>query len=128
MPVARGRPAGDHDDAAEARGWLYGRLEAALTCEGPALEELGAAETSVRFRVAGTDAVTLLLDRRPPLLAGGREPAEIVIELTAAQAIRFAAGELSLTTAILEGAVSCRGPVRRYLAVDPLLRGLLAGL
>jgi len=104
------------------------RLERALSGDGHAVARLGAAGTSVSFRV--TDAlgasVTLLLDRKPPQVAERDEPAEVTILLTAEQAGRFARGQLALPAALVAGQVSCRGPVRKYLVVDPILRARLA--
>jgi ABC-type transporter Mla maintaining outer membrane lipid asymmetry ATPase subunit MlaF len=87
---------------------------------------LSYARTSVRFNVASPqDSVTLLLDRRPPALGGSDEPAEIEITLSVEQAQRFAAGRLNLSSEIVRGHVPVRGPVRRYMEIDPIIRGLL---
>ena len=109
---------------------LRARLERALASGDTRLSRLGAAETSVTFRNLDDPeaSVTVLLDRQPPLVAGPDEPAEITIELTAAQAARFARGAFSLPNALVTGQAGHRGPVRKYLAVDPVLRGLLADL
>jgi hypothetical protein len=110
--------------------YLRERLERVLASGDPRLARLGAAGTSVSFHnldVPG-ESVTMLLDRQPPGLAGADEPAEITIELTTAQAMRLARGILPLPSALIDGQVSYRGPVRKYLAVDPVLRGLLADL
>ena len=92
------------------------------------MHRLGSAGTSVTFRIVDTDQppVTLLLDRHPPEVAGGDEPAEIVIELTPDQASTFARGELVIPNCVLRNQIGCRGPVRKYLSFDPILRGLLA--
>jgi hypothetical protein len=109
---------------------LRTRLERVLATGDARLGRLGTAETSISFQNldAPEASVTLLLDRQPPDLAGAEEPAEITIALTTQQAARLARGTLSLPSALLGGAVAYRGPVRKYLAVDPVLRGLLAGL
>jgi putative sterol carrier protein len=73
------------------------------------------------------EAATLMLDRRPPELADGDEPADVVIELSPDQAVRFLKGHLALPAAVLAGKVAAYGEVRKYLAVDPILRELLAG-
>lgn len=104
-----------------------GRVESAVRGDDHAALRLGRAGTSVAFRI-GDDAVssaTLLLDRQPPEVRDGSEPAEVIIELTHDAAARFLRGELVLGTAIYSGLVTCRGPVRRYLGVDPILRGRL---
>jgi phospholipid/cholesterol/gamma-HCH transport system ATP-binding protein len=83
--------------------------------------------TSVRFIVADNGgAATLLLDRAPPEVTGPEEPAEIEIELSPRDAYRFATGSLPMPGAVIRGAARTRGPVRKYLEVDPILRGVLA--
>jgi hypothetical protein len=106
---------------------LRERLERALTDVGEASYRLSTARTTVAFVVTDDPAssVTLLLDRDPPCIASDDEPAEITIELTAAQALRFASAELHLPLALMAGEVTARGPVRKYLARDPVLRALL---
>ncbi|MHB8696147.1 MAG: ABC transporter ATP-binding protein [Solirubrobacteraceae bacterium] len=86
------------------------------------------ARSSVRFAV-GRDrhGVTLLLDRNPPAVIAGYEPAEAEVGLSPEQAVAFADGELSLASAVFARAVTTRGPIRRYLEVDPILGALLAG-
>jgi hypothetical protein len=109
---------------------LRTRLARALATGDARLNRLGTADTSVSFQNldAPEASVTLLLDRQPPDLAGAEEPAEITIALTSQQAARLARGTLSLPSALLGGEIPYRGPVRKYLAVDPVLRGLLASL
>lgn len=100
------------------------RVERAVLDDDLAALRLGRSGTSVAFRV-GDDtgsSVTLLLDRQPPEVREGTEPAEVIIELTREAAAQFLRGELVLGTAIYSGLVTCRGPVRRYLGVDPILR------
>jgi hypothetical protein len=104
---------------------LRDSLERALELGGRGVDRLGAAGTSVTFEVAGAESVTLLLDRRPPVVTGGDEPAEITVEFDADQAALFASGELVLPNAVLRGEVACSGPVRKYLALDPIVRALL---
>jgi hypothetical protein len=105
-------------------------VERVLASDDPRLTRLAAAGTSVSFqtREAPEHSVTVLLDRNPPVLADGQEPAEITIGLTAAQAVRLAQGRLLLPNALLAGEVTYSGPARKYLTVDPVLRSLLAGL
>jgi hypothetical protein len=101
-----------------------------LATGDPRLSRLGAAGTSVTFHNldAPEASVTILLDRQPPDVTGEEEPAEITIDLTADQSARFARGAFSLPSALLSGDAYYRGPVRKYLAVDPVLRSLLADL
>jgi hypothetical protein len=121
-----------HDPSAgsEAGAALRRNLERVLASGDSRLIRLSAAETSVSFqtRNAPGASVTILLDRHPPVLTDGDEPAEITIELSAAQATRLARGALLLPNALIGGEVAYTGPVRKYLAVDPVLRSLLAGL
>ena len=107
---------------------LWDRLQAVIARADPRLGRVSSAGTSVSFTVRGapTAPVTLLLDRDPPQLVAGEEPAEIAIELDHHQAEQFARGELSLPPRLLEGRVAYRGPVRKYMIVDPVLRALLA--
>lgn len=102
-------------------------VERALGLGGRPVLRLGSAGTSVRFVVGGDvgGAVTVLLDRHPPVVVNGGEPAEITIELDVGQAELFAGGRLVLPNCLLRGEVGCRGPVRKYLGFDPILRALL---
>ncbi len=114
----------------QARPLLRERLQAALDSDDPRIARLAAARTSVCFQVTddARESTTLLLDRDPPSLAGGEEPAEITIELEQAQAQRFARGALQLPSALLLGRIGYRGPVRKYLVVDPVLRAILSDI
>lgn len=103
------------------------RVERVLEREGSAVQRLGEAGTSITFVVLGgeQEPVTLLLDRVPPQLATAQD-SEITVELDADHAQRFMRGQLVLSTCLIEGGASCRGPIRKYLVVDPILRRLLA--
>ena len=103
-------------------------LEQVMLLGGDQVRRLGSAGTSVTFSIvdAPKASVILLLDRQPPEVAGGVEPAEITIELTTELAASFARGELALPTRIFSGEVPYNGPVRKYLSFDPILRSLLA--
>ncbi len=105
------------------------RLQEALAIEPELAGRLSKARTSVAFVVVddeGGGAITLLLDRRPPVVAPRSEPAEVEMHLSAAQAHSFSCGELALPAAVLNGDVRCYGPARAYLGVDAVLRTLLA--
>jgi phospholipid/cholesterol/gamma-HCH transport system ATP-binding protein len=107
---------------------LRGRLAQALTQDPRRARRLGRAATSVALDVREDDGSTTrlsLLLERPPELLPDPEPGEVTVELTAAQALAFAGGELSLPPEALVGAVGCSGPVRRFMAVEPVLRSLL---
>ncbi|HEX4110782.1 MAG TPA: ATP-binding cassette domain-containing protein [Solirubrobacteraceae bacterium] len=106
---------------------LRNLLEDALASGLPEVPRLSYAHTSVRFAIAGQGALaTLLLDRTPPVVAGPDEPAEVEIELASADARRFAGGNLPMPAAVISGTAHTRGPVRKYLEVDPILRRLLS--
>jgi phospholipid/cholesterol/gamma-HCH transport system ATP-binding protein len=104
---------------------LRSALGRALASQEPYVHRLSYARTSVRFSGAG-EAATLLLDRNPPALAGSDEPAEVDIELDEDHVRRFVAGALSMPAAVIQGSVCTRGPVRKYLEIDSILRSLLA--
>jgi phospholipid/cholesterol/gamma-HCH transport system ATP-binding protein len=130
--VAKTKPSSDrrtHDapSPGDAERQLRLALERALAEPSPAVRRLSYARTSVALSVnGGSEPTTLLLDRRPPVVGAIGEPAEIEIHLSPSQAVEFADGHLSLPGAILRGEVTHRGPVRTYMEVDPILRGLLA--
>ena len=108
---------------------LRDALERCLRGSPSEVERLSYANTTVTFEVeGGDDPVTLLLDRKPPRLAGPEESAEVEIRLTQEQADDFVAGELCLPARLVTGEVTAHGPVRRYLEVDPILRRLLASV
>jgi phospholipid/cholesterol/gamma-HCH transport system ATP-binding protein len=116
-----GRPA-----PAGVRLPLADMIEAALEADPATPLRLRYANTTVCFRVDDEpDACTLVLNAdRPRVERGGS--GEVEIRFTAAQADAFASGRFLLTTAVSRGDVIVRGPVRQYLEVDPILRGLLS--
>jgi phospholipid/cholesterol/gamma-HCH transport system ATP-binding protein len=125
---ARSGPAPAGIQATEVEAQLRAALERALASPSPTSARLSYARTSVRFRVTGgRRPATLLLDRRPPTLGSHDEPTEVEIELTSEQAARFAAGRLAIPGAASRGEIAFRGPLRKYLEVDPMLQALLAG-
>ncbi len=106
---------------------VLGRIERAFAIADPAVLRLGAAGTSVVFSITGRrpERFTLLLDREPPQISEDSN-AEVVIEMDSARAEEFSHGRLVLSNCLVAGEASYSGPVRKYLAVDPILRGLLA--
>jgi phospholipid/cholesterol/gamma-HCH transport system ATP-binding protein len=96
-----------------------------LGSDRDAIARLKYAHTSVGFDVDGVPAVTLLLDRTPPVLAEAGEAAEVRIGLTGVQADAYARGAFHLPSALEAQVVDASGPVRRFLEVDPILRGAL---
>jgi phospholipid/cholesterol/gamma-HCH transport system ATP-binding protein len=108
-------------------GPLSAALSGALAGDGDAVGRLRYAGTSIRLDVAGTgESLVLALDRDRPAVDDDRPGAEIEISLTPAQAAEFAAGRLRIVPAIEAGALHFRGPLRKFLEVEPILRGLLA--
>lgn len=101
-------------------------LERVLHADDPVVSRLRYANTSVAFAVLGAEdaAFTLLLDRLPPTVVDGAD-AEVFVQLTPVQATQLAAGVLAMPSAVVSGAVHTQGPVRKYLEIDPVLRGLL---
>jgi hypothetical protein len=117
-----------HEDAGRmtGAGTLAARLRAGLAREPDLGERLAFAETSVCLTAGEDDAVTLLLDRIPVEIRLGDEPTEVRIELPEGDLARLADGTLVLPLALVAGAGRHCGPVRRLLAVSPILRSLLA--
>jgi phospholipid/cholesterol/gamma-HCH transport system ATP-binding protein len=114
-------------DGGNAEVSIRGALQRALSSGVSEVRRLSYARTSVRFSVAGRGPeATLLLDREPPEVAGPEEPTEIEIVLSAEDVSHFVTGALPMPTAVLTGAVTTHGPIRKYLEVDPILRGLLS--
>ena len=101
--------------------------EQALESGRHAIDRLAHAETSVTFRVTDDpdQSFTLLLDQRPCAVVDP-QPADIEIELTSEQADQAARGEISLAASVISRQVRYQGPVRRYLEVEPIIRGVLA--
>ena len=108
---------------------LRRRLVAALDLpEGDARRtRLSIANTSMTFTVEGRPAATVLLDRDPPRVADGSEPAEITVHFTAEAAESYGSGAVALGPVLLAGEITCNGPIRKYLMVDSVVRRLLAG-
>lgn len=120
MPMTLDRETTDAEEVRERLAVALDRPESAA--QARRLAKVG---TTVSF-VIDDEPVTVLFDRRPPALAPRGEFGEIVFELDAERAHEFIRGELVLANAVLAGEVPARGPVRRYLAKDPILRALLA--
>jgi hypothetical protein len=102
-------------------------VEEALAEHGVAVHRLGEAGTSVRLVPAanGGGPFTLLLDREPPEISD-IDDAEIVVELDEAATEQFGAGRLVLSVALMSGGATSTGPIRNFLAIDPILRNLIA--
>lgn len=105
---------------------LRQRIERVLAMGGPTVARLGSAGTSVTFLVSDSNEppLTLLLDREPPALSDDAN-AEVTIEFDAERAQAFAEGRLVVATCLMKGQARCSGPIRKYLAVDPILRSML---
>jgi phospholipid/cholesterol/gamma-HCH transport system ATP-binding protein len=91
----------------------------------PELTRLAYAEVAVALRITGDDATNVMLLNARPVKVEVNAPADVELRLDAELALRFLAGGLPMTDAVISGAVHTRGPVRRYLEVDPILRSLL---
>jgi phospholipid/cholesterol/gamma-HCH transport system ATP-binding protein len=116
--------------AGSAGGDLGARLRSALEevigSDREAIGRMKYAHTSVRFSICDEPGgVTLLLDRAPPEVAANGDAAEVQIEFSHDQAQRFLEGRLHVPAALEAGLLVARGPLRRYLEVDPILRGAL---
>jgi phospholipid/cholesterol/gamma-HCH transport system ATP-binding protein len=121
VPAATGAAISPQVAASELRE----ALEDIVRGESAIVGRLSYARTSVRFDVAGGDSTTLFLDRRPAEVGGPDEPAEIEFSLSPEQAHAFALGRLPIPAAVVRGLVKAHGPARRYMEVDPIVRGLL---
>jgi phospholipid/cholesterol/gamma-HCH transport system ATP-binding protein len=89
-------------------------------------DRLSAAGTSASFTIEGTDrGVTLLLDRDPVEVLDRVTAAEAEFVLTPLQVEHLCRGLLQLPVLVQTGEVRCRGSVRRFLAIEPVVRGLL---
>lgn len=116
-----------HVSSRGAAARLRTALERALGTPGSAVDRLSYARTTVRFRVPDEgESVILLLNRLPPALGGTEDPSEIELTLSPVQADRLSHGRLPMAAAVIAGHVASRGPVRRYLEAEPILRALLA--
>jgi phospholipid/cholesterol/gamma-HCH transport system ATP-binding protein len=122
-PAAGAMPAGQNAQRA-----LRAAVAAVLDSDRDAVQRLHYSRTSVCLKVAGSsECVTLLLDRSPPELASdGSNAAEIEIVFTERQAWRYAHGALHLQTELERDDLEARGPLRKFLEVEPILRGALA--
>lgn len=105
---------------------LRSRLARLLESDERVARQLAKARTTVAF-VADDIRLTLLLDRRPPQLADGAE-ADVTLHLTRQQLAEVADGRFLTANALLHGDATWTGPVRKYLAVDAILRGALRRL
>ncbi len=126
MPTNLREPRSGDRRAAEARRTLADALARAVASPSPAAARLSEARTSVGFVVDGVATAVLLLDRAPPRVLETAEPGEIDVELSAAQAVELAAGRLRVGAAVARGEVAARGPIAKFLDVDPVLRTLMA--
>jgi phospholipid/cholesterol/gamma-HCH transport system ATP-binding protein len=129
MPIRSDGASPMTDDLAAPGGLGFRRrLSETLIGGGPELSRLSAAQTTVRFEVAGAahESTTLLLDRHPPAAVDHGEPPDATVTLTQAQAAAFLGGRLPLPSLLVARQVTCRGAIRSYLAVDPILRSRLA--
>jgi hypothetical protein len=103
------------------------RLKAALASGDQRVDRLAEARTTVSLRDADRGAQLLLrFDRRPVSAGVSDDPAEIEVTLAPAHFLALAEGALPLAEKILHGEIAYSGPVRKLLAVVPVLNSLLA--
>ena len=130
MPDA-GRVAVDSAWASMNPDELFERVEASLRAADPGTHgRLARARTSVAIQV-GEDprsGVTLRCEGDGATVERAVRPAEVNIRLTAEQASRFGHGRLPLPVMLVEGEIVCSGPVRRFLAIEPMLRSLIRAI
>ncbi|UTI65428.1 hypothetical protein NBH00_04245 [Paraconexibacter antarcticus] len=79
--------------------------------------------------VEGENACTVWLDRDPiEAEVGASAEAEIELAMSAETGISLFAGRVALPIAILNGEVTYRGPVRKFLRVVPIMQSFDFGL
>lgn len=79
--------------------------------------------------VAGENACTVWLDRDPiEAEVGASSEAEIELSMTAEVGTTLFTGQVALPIAILNGDVTYRGPVRKFLRVVPIMQSFDFGL
>jgi len=102
-------------------------VEALAAADEHLLKRIGRVGTSVAFHIDGEPgaACLLLCDRLPPVVEMGDRPAEASILLSADQARQFCAGELKLPSLLLDEEVGYEGAPRKFLRIEPIVRGLL---
>jgi hypothetical protein len=102
----------------------------AAAADGGASQRPSRAQTTVTIHVEqpdGTGAAPLAflaLDREPVVVEPAGAEAEVDLVLTREDLAALLCGELHLALAIARGDVSYRGPVRKFLRITPVLRGL----
>ncbi len=86
-------------------------------------ERMGLAQTTVHIHFDDSHGITLLLDRQPigveDRIVGS---AEVELWGSADVWMEFVRREKQLAMAIVDGEVTYRGPVRKFLRVVPILR------
>ena len=87
---------------------------------------LALADTTVRIDLADEEdlSLTLLLDRTPVEVVDGSTEAEVSITIASIDLGRLFTEDFHLPMAIARGRVLPRGPVRKFLRVMPIVRGL----
>ena len=113
-------------DRPTAAALFAARLRAGLGREPELAERLAFADTTICLTAGDGSAVTMLLSPECVEVLLGDTPAEIRAELSSESLARFADGELLLPLALAAGEGRHHGPVRRLLAVSPILRTLVA--
>lgn len=118
-----------HDQAA-ARLERFSDTVAASADDELLSRRLALADTTVRIQLADEDdlAVTLMLDRTPIEVLDGAGDAEVALTIASIDLDRLWLEDFHLPMAIVRGRVQPHGPVRKFLRVMPIVRGLDARL
>jgi hypothetical protein len=118
-----------HDQAA-ARLERFGQTIAAGADNELLSRRLALADTTVRIELADEDdlALTLLFDRTPVEVVEGSTDADVSLTIASIDLDRLWLEDFHLPMAIVRGRVLPRGPVRKFLRVMPIVRGLNARL
>jgi hypothetical protein len=108
----------------------FGATVAASSDNEVLSRRLALADTTVGIELADEEdlALTLLLDREPIEVVDGSADPEISLTIASIDLERLWLDDFHLPMAIAHGRVRPRGPVRKFLRVMPILRGLDARL
>jgi hypothetical protein len=117
-------------DQATQRLERFGATVAASADNELLSRRLALADTTVRIELADEEdlALTLLLDRTPIEVVDGSGDAEVGLTIASIDLERLWLEDFHLPMAIVRGRVLTRGPVRKFLRVMPIVRGLNARL
>lgn len=124
-PAPRFTPLSPDRDLQPAIDRFVERLRVGIVARPELAARMRAAGTTVCLRPrAGGSGVTLLLDRDPPQARPVAEPAETLIELDREDFAAVIAGDALLPVVLASREARCEGPVRRFLAITPVMHRL----